>query len=219
MRPTVFERELEGIAASDRAMQQNDEAGLHEWPVVEPKETIKRGAFRAQAMVEFALALPIFLLVVYGLLEVGRLVFMYAAVTTASREAVRYASGWGYVDSLGIHQQYQYCTGIRNAARQVGFLLNLSGTSNSNIHIYLDDETPAQAITPPSLFEYCTTSGADFSTSVGPFTTHPVNTGDRVVVRVTATYTPILPLFLPLTTQTISSTTSRTLTGILDLSP
>ena len=168
-------------------------------------------------MVEFALALPIFLLAMYGLLEVGRLVFMYATVATASREAARYASGWGIVDSSA-HQQYQYCTGIRGAARQVGFLLNLSGTTNTNIKIYLDDETPAQ--TPPvTLYPYCTTTNQAIDTTVGPGSAHTVNTGDRVVVSVTATYSPILRVFLPLTQQTISSTTSRTLTGEIDLAP
>ncbi len=165
-------------------------------------------------MVEFALALPIFLLVLYGLLEVGRLVFMYAAVTTASREAVRYASAYGYVDTLQ-HQQYQNCAGIRAAALQVGFLLNLSATSNANIRVFLDDETPPQT-PPPTLFEYCKTSAA-IDTTIGTGTTHTVSTGDRVVVQVTATYFPILRFFLPLTQQTITSTTSRTVTGTIDL--
>src|SRR5512146_1954993 len=181
MRNGVFNYPQKGIAAGEPAMQQKREAGQ---PVVSPSEgkgmMVRRPA-RAQAMVEFALALPIFLLVVYGLLEVGRLVFMYSAVTTASREAARYASAWGYVDSLGQYQQYQYCTGIRNAARQVGFLLNLAGNSNANIHISFDDETPVQATIPPALHEYCTGS-ADFTTTVGPYFTYPVNPGDRVVV-------------------------------------
>ncbi|MGE5251945.1 MAG: TadE family protein, partial [Bacteroidota bacterium] len=50
---------------------------------------------KAQAMVEFALALPILLLVVYGLLESGRLLFIYASVVTAARQAARYGSATG----------------------------------------------------------------------------------------------------------------------------
>ncbi len=150
-------------------------------------------------MVEFALALPIFLLVVYGLLEVGRLIFMEAAVASASREGARYASAWG-VGSSG-YQQYIDCDGIRNAAKNVGILL---GLQNTNIAIFWDTG-PGTTKTP-----YCP-SNKSVDTGVD------LSQGQRVIVTVTRTYQPILPLFLPLTTQTISSTTSRTLMGIIDL--
>lgn len=40
-------------------------------------------------MVEFALVLPIFLLVVFGVLDLGRIVFMKAELENAVREGVR----------------------------------------------------------------------------------------------------------------------------------
>ena len=46
----------------------------------------------AQAMVEFALVLPILLLVVYGLIEVGRALFIYNSVASAARQATRYGA-------------------------------------------------------------------------------------------------------------------------------
>ena len=46
----------------------------------------------AQGMVEFALILPLLLLVVFGIIELGRLLVIYSSVGTASREAARYAS-------------------------------------------------------------------------------------------------------------------------------
>ena len=49
----------------------------------------------AQAMVEFAIVLPLLLLLLYGLLEAGRLLFMYSTVVTASRQAARYGSAIG----------------------------------------------------------------------------------------------------------------------------
>jgi Flp pilus assembly protein TadG len=49
----------------------------------------------AQAMVEFAIVLPILLLLLYGLLEAGRLLFMYSTIVTASRQAARYGSTTG----------------------------------------------------------------------------------------------------------------------------
>lgn len=42
-----------------------------------------------QALVEFALVVPIFLLVVLGLFDMGRAVFYYSTISNASREAVR----------------------------------------------------------------------------------------------------------------------------------
>jgi Flp pilus assembly protein TadG len=203
METEVFDRAGNNAIACASPFQPNREAGS------------RKPARRGQAMVEFALALPVFLLVVYGLLEVGRLIFMEATVITASREAARYASAWGRIGTNG-DQQFQDCAGIRGAARQVGFLLNLSGTTNNNVHIYLDDETPPQA-QPPTLYEYCTTSGLAVDTNVGEGSAHPVTAGDRVVVTVNATYQPILPLFLPLTTKNMTSTTSRTLLGVVDL--
>ena len=44
-----------------------------------------------QSMVEFALVLPIFLLIVLGLVDLGRAVFSYTSITNAAREAARLA--------------------------------------------------------------------------------------------------------------------------------
>ena len=62
---------------------------IMKWKKLNPKKS------KAQAMVEFALALPLLLLLLYGILETGRLLFMYSTVVTASRQAVRYGSATG----------------------------------------------------------------------------------------------------------------------------
>ena len=43
-----------------------------------------------QALVEFALVLPIFLLLLFGLIDVGRLVYTWNALNQAAREGARY---------------------------------------------------------------------------------------------------------------------------------
>jgi TadE-like protein len=53
--------------------------------------TRRRGHRRAQALTEFALVLPIFLLILLGLFDVGRGVFIYNGLTNAAREAARLA--------------------------------------------------------------------------------------------------------------------------------
>ena len=47
--------------------------------------------FKGQGLVEFALTLPIFLVLLFGVFETARLIFLYSAVFTASRDAARFA--------------------------------------------------------------------------------------------------------------------------------
>ena len=43
--------------------------------------------FKGQGMVEFALVLPLLLILIFGIIEAGRLLFLYSAVMSSSREA------------------------------------------------------------------------------------------------------------------------------------
>ena len=156
-------------------------------------------AGRAQAIVEFAIVLPILLVVLIGIFEVGRYVFIYSAVTNASRNASRYASAVGY-EETGTYHKYLYCDGIENAAIESAYMINV-GPSDITISY---DEGPGTG----SLGQ-CTASG-------GEETGVDVGTGDRVTVVVTADYKPMLNL-IPITSRTITSTSSRTILGIIDL--
>ncbi len=80
-----------------------------------------------QAIVEFALAVPLLLTLAFGIMEFGRLFFAYSSVVTAAREAARVGSS---VDN------YQDCAGIQAAAVRVG---GLAGVEASNVHISYDD--------------------------------------------------------------------------------
>jgi Flp pilus assembly protein TadG len=51
----------------------------------------RRHRSRGQALVEFALVLPIALLVLFGVFDVGRLVFVYTGLTNGAREGARMA--------------------------------------------------------------------------------------------------------------------------------
>jgi len=46
---------------------------------------------RGQALVEFALILPVFLLIFFGIIDAGRLIFTYNTIANASRSAARVA--------------------------------------------------------------------------------------------------------------------------------
>src|SRR3990172_3410921 len=149
---------------------------------------------RGQAIVEFAIALPVLMVLLVGLLEVGRMVFILSAVNNASREAVRYASAIG-LDESG-NNKYQYCDGIRNMARRSAFFLNLA---DGDISVAYDHG--------PGTESYDTCSGS-VDTAVD------VSTGDRVLVTVTATYGPMVNL-IPLGTRTVTSSSYRTIMGIV----
>lgn len=158
----------------------------------------------AQAMVEFALVLPVLLLIVYGIIEVGRLIFIYASVTTAARQAVRYASVTGVNDSGTIH--YLDCAGIKAAAKNVGFIQPFQ---DSDIKINYDqgvnsDGTPISFTNPYLLDPNPSTDNCPLP---GVFA---VQNGDRVVVQVHTQYAPILD-FIPLKPFTITSAAARTI--------
>jgi hypothetical protein len=140
-----------------------------------PKKT------KAQAMVEFALVLPLLLLLLYGILEAGRLLFIYSTIVTASRQAVRYGSATGQGLSTTV-VRYWDCDGIRLAAQKVDFL---NAFDDSDIVIQ-HDNGPADPIGPVT---YCT----------GPVDTsnyQPTNSS-RLLVTIRGDYLPIIPKLIP----------------------
>jgi uncharacterized repeat protein (TIGR01451 family) len=147
---------------------------------------------RAQAMVEFALVLPILLLLLYGLLETGRYLFIYASTITAARQAVRYGSATGN-NEAGI-PFYNDCDGIIAAARRVGFI-NIFEDINISYDGGLDDTNGNPIALNPN--QAC-----------GTFT--PAGNADRIIVEVTAQWSPIVPL-VPLKPFLIRSTSERTI--------
>jgi Flp pilus assembly protein TadG len=158
---------------------------------------------RAQAMVEFAIVLPLLLVLLIGILEVGRMVFIYAVVTNASREAARFASAIGFSDNT-YYLKYQYCSGIRDVAKKYGFLLNLQ---DSNIAIQYDQGPSTTPVTTK-----CAAGTTNDPTVV-------VKMGqDRVKIIVTANYSPMTKL-IPITTRTFTATSYRTIVGNVDVAP
>src|SRR6185312_16248181 len=49
----------------------------------------RTGSRRGQALVEFALVLPIFILLLVGIFDFGRAIYAYNTISNAAREAVR----------------------------------------------------------------------------------------------------------------------------------
>jgi Flp pilus assembly protein TadG len=51
----------------------------------------RQGRSRGQALVEFALVLPVFVLVLMGIFDLGRAVYAYNTISNAARSAIRVA--------------------------------------------------------------------------------------------------------------------------------
>jgi hypothetical protein len=148
---------------------------------------------RAQTMVEFALVFPILLLIVYGIIEFGRMLFIYTAVTSASREGARYGAAAGDVPDPPpagrVIPHYMDCDGIILNAQERAILITLDEVTISY------DGGPG---TSPYGFE-CE------ELELGN-----LQLGDRIGVQVRARWEPIIA-FLGLNGFDINTATQRTI--------
>jgi hypothetical protein len=153
------------------------------------------GKTRAQAIVEFALILPILIMLLYGIIEVGRLIFIFSSVANASRQAARYGSASGKINSVSF---YQDCNGIRNVANQSAFIIKFD-----KINITYDRGVNPDGTQIPI-------TGVDPNPSVDscPIKDYTVRNGDRIIVQVSTQYEPILKL-LPIKPVNIESASAR----------
>ena len=150
---------------------------------------------RAQAILEFALILPLLLMLIYGIIEVGRLIFIFSSVANASRQAARYGSASGSVNDVAF---YQDCEGIRAVANQSAFIVKFN-----EINITYDRGVDPDGIQIPI-------AGVDPNPSVDscPIKDYTVRNGDRIIVQVSTTYEPILKL-LPVQPIDVVSASAR----------
>jgi hypothetical protein len=160
-------------------------------------------------MVEFGLALPVLLTILYGLLETGRLAFIYASAVTAARQAARYGSTTGR--NAGDIPYYRDCDGIRSAVQKVGFINRFE---DSDIYITYDrgldedgDVIPIPSIDPSPTANTCTLIGDD-----------KLRNGDRIKVQVSAQWSPIIAIVPSWQGFTITSSAERTFLVNISLS-
>jgi len=147
---------------------------------------------KGAAIIEAAIAIPMVLLLTFGLVEFGRFVITGSTVANASREAARFATASG--DGPSAVPSYADCDGIRGAARQYGVV-----GRPSDAQITLEyDSGPGTAV-----FETC-----------GGQTVAPdlITDSDRIVVTVSVPFRTAVPLINEfIEPTTISSRTTRTI--------
>lgn len=150
----------------------------------------------AQSMVEFALVFPVLLLIIYGIIEMGRMLFIYVALTNAAREGARYGSAAGDIEELSRTPHYADCDGIVEATLSSTFLTPLN---QSNIDINYDHGP----------------NTGDYYASCPPYDnngTSLVRLRDRIIVSALGRYDPILPLdFIGINGFDIHASNARTI--------
>ena len=121
---------------------------------------LDRGS-QAQALVEFALVMPLLLLLLVGIIDFGRALFVYSEVSNAAREAVRYAA----VNSAD-------CNEIANRARS---MFSLAPTNSIGVSILIETPNTSGGFATKGLCGTVKIATGDrvrveVSTSVSPFT-------------------------------------------------
>ncbi|MBX3048906.1 MAG: pilus assembly protein [Anaerolineales bacterium] len=135
-----------------------------------------------QGTLEFALVIPVLLLVIFAIFEGARAVFIYQSISTASREAARLGSSTQY---------YLNCTAIRDKALEYAGVAR-STAGDIDIYYVRDDLSKIG--------------------DCGSVTAAQIETGHRIVVEVTGYFDPAaaIPL-MRIPQMTFNSTTRRTI--------
>jgi Flp pilus assembly protein TadG len=168
-------------------------------------------AKKAQAMVEFALTLPILLVLMFGIIEFGRLMFAYVSVYTAAHEASRFGTANGF--ELAENTITIECDEIIAKASSYGFINVI--TTNVYVEYWITDPAYAPAV----VYKVYYVNGDELPECTG--TSYTISSDKikdelryrpRLVVTSSTTFTPIAPV-PGLNTITITSTSRRTMVG------
>jgi Flp pilus assembly protein TadG len=151
---------------------------------------------KGQSMVEFALTLPIVLLIVLGIIEFGYLLFVFSSVNSASRNAARYGIAVGEV--AGGELRYYDCDGIIDAGMGAG---RFAGLVDGDFAISYDSGPDSTS----PLYSDCATLAALGGND-------DIGFGDRIIVTVTHQYQPLVTFMgLNVGSFTMTSTSNRTI--------
>jgi hypothetical protein len=156
------------------------------------RQSVKRG----QGLVEFALILPILLLFMMAIIDLGYALISYSQLTDATRVAVRHGMTKGIEGGV----QYLDCDGIAGAARDLPGVTNLS---NATVTIIYKDSAGTE-------IGSCV-GGIAQDTGGDPMTAGNFGGGEILEVEVEGDLSPITPFFTDLLTITLSHTSRRTI--------
>jgi Flp pilus assembly protein TadG len=142
-----------------------------------------------QTLVEFALVVPIFFLLLFGLIDMGRFVYMNSTLSQAAREAARVAS----VEASWLGRTDTNCNTLGGPVCPA----NLSALRADVLTAANRMITPFGSIASADLYTSCDDGAATPPT--GSWTSQTCNaagrsSGDLVSVRVVLVFRPITPI-------------------------
>jgi hypothetical protein len=126
---------------------------------------------RGQSLVEFALVLPVILMLFGGIIDFGWVVFNYAQLYNALREGLRYGS----VPGFGATPQYYQCDAIR---QHIITVASASGIQAANITVTYDTGDPAATLGPCPAGQASATVGTNTAVNIS----RDVKSGDRLFI-------------------------------------
>lgn len=163
---------------------------------------IRTRTARGQSLVEFALALPVMLLIFMGVMDFGRVLLTYAQSSGAVRNALRHGVIIGYADTGSVQPNYTDCDTMIAAAEKVFF------ADVNSVSVYFEKADGSTINCLPS---------SDASALTWQELDKLINNGDLLKVDVgsnVSTMTPFLPDSLPVA---ISGQRTLVKSVILDL--
>ncbi|MBN1286245.1 MAG: pilus assembly protein [Anaerolineae bacterium] len=160
------------------------------------KTTTRTPKTQGQALVEFALTLPILLLFVFGIIDLARALFIYSQLIDAARQTVRYGITVGLEAN---NLRYLDCEGLRQTAHSMPGVYNLQ---DATISIHYEDAAGNILLNP--------STGRPISCE-DDLTWWDVNNGDVLVVSIQGQIRSITPYFTNLFALTLSHTSRRTI--------
>lgn len=165
----------------------------------------RRGA-RAQALVEFALVSPVLLMVAFATIDFGRLVYTYAAISSAARDGSR-------ILSLQSEQQSDCLAIQRMEAVGQGFPLHMDPNSLSGDTDPNNPGAPLAPSKPPAGYGYiyiwpavATTAPQDSGTNCNGNQRGGSQTVKHVAVEIQYNFQPLTPFVASLTSGFVVKT-------------
>jgi hypothetical protein len=156
---------------------------------------------RGQGLVEFALVLPVFLLILFGVIDGGRFVYMSSTLSQAAREGARLGAveaGWMGSSDPGCGQLGGPVCPANLAALRADVLTAANRMMS-----------PFGTITSAELFTSCDAQGSAPSSSNWSAQTCVNNAPNNVIsVRVEMTFVPITPVLGQMLAVTVSGSST-----------
>jgi hypothetical protein len=190
-----------------------DGHGLGEAEPVTPKHHGRRG----QALAEFALVFPVFMLLVFGVIETARFVYTDVALSQAAREGARLAA----VEARWIGDTGMSCVGSPSAVTTANPGAHVCPADTAALKAHVVEAVNRMVVglgTVSDVYVSCNAGAADgdpaptgdWDESTVPYpgcggNGTPNGTGDLVSVRIVYEFNPILPLLGPMS-RTASAT-------------